>query len=83
MNWKWFLALNANIYISILAISAFQFWLGVRFKNFIIPLAIGTGLWMAAIMMVGVYRWEHADKLFFAFPFMALLPKYETLPFVM
>ena len=83
MNWKKFLTLNANIYISILAISAFQFWLGVRFKNFIIPLAIGFGLWMTAITMVGIYKWEHADKFPFAFPFMTIQPEYKTLPFVM
>jgi hypothetical protein len=34
-------------------------------------------------MMVGIYKWEHADKFPFAFPFMTINPEYKTLPFVM
>lgn len=82
LNWKWFLAKNGNAYMSVFAISAFQFWLGVRFRNFIIPLAIGVGLWMSTLLLVGAYNWDQGDKIFFAFPSMMVTSKYKTLDFV-
>lgn len=39
-------------YLSILAISAVQFWLGLRFRNFIIPIAIGFACWLIGSMLV-------------------------------
>ena len=39
-------------YLSILAISAVQFWLGLRFKNFIIPIAIGMACWFIGSLLV-------------------------------
>ena len=39
-------------YLSILAISAVQFWLGLRFRNFIIPIAIGIACWFIGTMLV-------------------------------
>lgn len=42
---------TGNMYIMMLAICAFQFWLGLRFRNFIIPIALGFTLWIAGMMM--------------------------------
>jgi lantibiotic transport system permease protein len=39
-------------YVTILAICAVQFWLGLRFKNFIIPIAIGLALWLTGTLLV-------------------------------
>jgi hypothetical protein len=41
----------ANAYVTMMAICAFQFWLGLRFRNFIIPTAIGLTLWITGMMM--------------------------------
>jgi hypothetical protein len=41
----------ANSYISVLALCAIQFWLGLRFKNFIVPVAIGLACWFTGSMM--------------------------------
>jgi hypothetical protein len=49
--------LNAvNSYITILAISAIQFWIGLRFKNFIVPVAIGISLWLTGMLMIFEYH---------------------------
>ncbi|RYY89080.1 MAG: hypothetical protein EOO15_07185 [Chitinophagaceae bacterium] len=40
-----------NSYVTMLAICAFQFWLGLRFRNFVVPVAIGLGLWITGMMM--------------------------------
>jgi len=82
LDWNRFWKLNGNIYASVFAISAFQFWLGVRFRNFIIPLAVGVGLWLSTLLLVGAYNWPHGDKIPYAFPFMMIMPKYKTLAFV-
>ena len=41
-----------NSYISVLGLCAIQFWLGLRFKNFIVPVAIGLACWFTGSMMV-------------------------------
>ena len=39
-------------YVSLLAISAIQFWIGLRSKNFIVPIAIGLAFWFVGTFMV-------------------------------
>jgi lantibiotic transport system permease protein len=41
-----------NIYVAVLALGAIQFWLGLRFKNFIVPVAIGLACWFMGSMIV-------------------------------
>jgi lantibiotic transport system permease protein len=39
-------------YIALLAILSIQFWLGLRFKNFIVPIAIGIAAWFLGTILV-------------------------------
>jgi lantibiotic transport system permease protein len=72
-NWnKWILS-NFKTYLSIFAISAVQFWMGMRYKNFIAPIGIGLVLWMAAGVMVFEFHWEHAEFFPHAYPVLSLL----------
>ena len=42
-------------YVSLLALCVIQFWLGLRFRNFIAPIGIGIGLWfIGSVMMLEV-----------------------------
>jgi hypothetical protein len=51
VNW-WDALMNLiNSYVAMMALCAIQFWLGLRFKNFIIPIAIGVGLWFAGSIL--------------------------------
>jgi hypothetical protein len=43
---------TANSYITMLALCSLQFWLGLRFRNFIIPTAVGLVLWIIGITLV-------------------------------
>jgi hypothetical protein len=43
---------RVNIYVAVLAIFSIQFWLGIKFKNFIIPVGIGIALWFAGTILV-------------------------------
>lgn len=41
-----------RIYLGLLTISVVQFWLSLRFRNFVVPLGIGIGLWLAGIVLM-------------------------------
>ena len=41
-----------NSYVGLLPVCAIQFWLGIRFRNFIVPIGIGIGLWFVGILLV-------------------------------
>lgn len=47
---------TANSYLLLFALSAIQFWLGLRFKNFLVPTAIGLVLWVVGTVMVFEYH---------------------------
>jgi lantibiotic transport system permease protein len=46
----------AHQYVSVLAICAIQFWIGLRSNNFIVPIAIGIACWLAGTIMVFEYK---------------------------
>lgn len=52
MDWKLISINAANSYVFLLATSAVQFWLGLRFKNFVVPVAIGIILWFTGTLLV-------------------------------
>ncbi len=41
IDWETILRLNLKTYVSILGISAIQYWLSLRFNNFVAPVGIG------------------------------------------
>ena len=42
----------ANTYVTVLALSAIHFWLGIRSKNFIVPIGVGLSLWLTGTLLV-------------------------------
>ena len=44
--------LRINTYLVLLSLCAIQYWLGLRFKSFIVPIAIGVGLYFAGTVLV-------------------------------
>jgi hypothetical protein len=77
IEWESLLRLNFKTYISVLGISAIQYWLSWRFKNFIAPVGIGLALLIGAIISLGI-NWPHVFKIPFAYP--ALTLKYMSMP---
>jgi lantibiotic transport system permease protein len=78
LDWNRYFIFHGRIYLTVLAISAFQFWLGLRFRNFIVPIVIGIGLWLTGMMMLEEYPWVHADKFPYAYPMRNFFPQYPT-----
>jgi lantibiotic transport system permease protein len=74
---KHMLVLIVKIYFSTLAISAIQYWLSLRFRNFIIPMGIGLGLLISGII---VHQW---DRLYFhpyMYPIISFMRDFERKP---
>ena len=44
--------LRVNSYVVLLGLCAIQYWLGLRFKNFIVPIGIGVALYFAGTILV-------------------------------
>jgi hypothetical protein len=60
----------AHIYVSVLAICAIQFWIGLRSKNFIVPIAIGIACWFVGTIMV--FENKSAASPYFPYSFHAI-----------
>ena len=71
VNWRMLGKLIFKTYISILGISAIQYCLSLRFKNFIAPVGIGLALLVAALVAREA-GWEHIYKVPFAHPLLTL-----------
>jgi lantibiotic transport system permease protein len=65
VDWTALLRLSFKTYVSILGISAIQYWISLRFKNFIAPIGIGLALLITALIIL---QWEHAPKVPYAQP---------------
>jgi lantibiotic transport system permease protein len=68
VDWVMLAKINLKTYISTLAISAIQYWLSLRFKNFIAPIGIGLALLITSLVIM---NWEHIYKVPYAFPILS------------
>jgi hypothetical protein len=75
-RWPELLKLNLMAYGSTIGISALAFWLALRSKNFIAPIAIGFLLWLICPAALEV-KWPHIDKYVVAIPFTIVSKKYD------
>lgn len=69
--WRMLLKLNLKTYVSILGISAIQYAVSLRFKNFITPIGIGLALLVGALIAMEA-GWEHISKMPYAHPILTL-----------
>ena len=72
---EWLVAASRT-YISVLAFSAAQFWLAMRFRNFLVPIGAGFCLWLAAVMLVFELHSPLAIWFPFSYPILNVQPDY-------
>jgi lantibiotic transport system permease protein len=77
IDWAQVARLNIKTFISLTAIISFQYWLSLRFRNFIVPIGIGLGLLVTALILYQ-FRWEHIYKVPYAFPVLTMEGIRET-----
>jgi hypothetical protein len=68
--WDKIIPLTLRVYIGILGVTAIQYWLSARFRNFIIALGFGFGLWATGLALfdwdkIIYYPYMYATLLFF------------------
>ncbi len=61
---------SLKIYLATLGISAIQFWISLRFKNYILPLGIGMALLITGMI---VLRWEYIYLYPYAYPMLSFM----------
>lgn len=52
IDWDSLLLISGRVYLGCLAVSVIQYWLSLRFRNFVIPLGLGLGLWITGIVLM-------------------------------
>jgi lantibiotic transport system permease protein len=77
IDWTQVARLNIKTFISLMAIISFQYWLSLRFRNFIVPIGIGLGLLVTSLILYQ-FRWEHISKVPYAFPVLTMEGISET-----
>jgi putative ABC transport system permease protein len=76
-DWDEIMALTARTYVSSLGISAFCYWLSIRFRNVIVPIAIGFCLYAIGPLLLFEFARGFARKYFFALPIIMVSEKYK------
>jgi lantibiotic transport system permease protein len=66
-----------NAYLTTLGICAIQFWLGLRFRNFIVPIAVGLALWLTGTLMALEYHSSFADYFPYSFHIFSIDPEFK------
>jgi lantibiotic transport system permease protein len=67
IDWQQLAYMNFKAWMATLGISAIQYWLSLRFKNFIAPLGIGMALFIVGVVAI-INKWEHVYKYPYAMP---------------
>lgn len=75
--WNTLLTLTLKLYFSVLAITAIQYWLSLRFRNFIIPMGIGIALLITGFM---IHQWEQLYCYPYMYPVVFFLREFQKRP---
>lgn len=78
LDWERFIIFYGRVYITVLAIGTFQFWLSLRFRNFIFPIVVGICLYLAATMMMEENPIKHDNKFPYIYPLRNCFPLHPS-----
>ena len=78
-NWQHFVETLGKTLLISTTISSIQFWMSLRFRNFILPLAIGITLWFVGLMFVFEYKTLSKEWFPYSYLMMLVFPDYAHL----
>ena len=78
LNWPEIINTLVRSYLVLLGLCAIQFWLSLRFRNFIAPLAIGISAWFIGSLLVMELKASFAEYFPYSFHGYAGFPGYEN-----
>lgn len=73
-----FMTSNVQLWILGLGLSSIQFWLSLRFRNFIVSLGIGIAGWFLSPMMLFEFKTSIVQYYPYAFTILPELPDYKS-----
>ena len=76
-NFKHIWIVYGHIYVSVLAICAIQFWIGIRSRNFLIPTAIGLACWLVGTLMAAEYHSAASPYFPYSFHIIRIIPEFK------
>jgi len=59
IDWGILLRLNVRTFVSLLGIISLQYWLSLRFRNFVVPIGFGLGLLVTAMIVLPFTQVSH------------------------
>ena len=77
VNGQRILVNTVNSYITTLALCAIQFWIGIRFKNFLVPIAVGLALWLSGTVLALEYHSSLANWFPYSFQIFSVVPSFK------
>ena len=82
-DWMKITTLFTQTFVAVLGITAIQFFLGMQFKNFIVPM--GTGFFLYLLLPIALeLEWAHLDKFPYSYSIYLLFPKYAAIvPYIL
>lgn len=78
LNWPEIINTLVRSYLVLLGVCAIQFWLSLRFRNFIAPVAIGISAWFIGSLLVMELKASFAEYFPYSFHGYAGFPGYEN-----
>lgn len=69
IDWHNVLLISGRVYLGCLSVSIIQYWLSLRFRNFVIPLGLGLGLWITGIILMDWNKSIYYPYVYSAFMF--------------
>ena len=79
LDWGMLARLNMNSFVLVMGIISVQFFLSMRFRNFIVPLGIGFALWFVGAMLGFEMNWKHIDKFPHAFTMLQMSKRFPQI----
>lgn len=78
LDWAEIVNTPTRSYLVLLGVCAVQFWLALRFRNFIVPVAIGISAWFIGSILVMQLKASFAEYFPFSFHAYVTFPGYEN-----
>lgn len=77
-RWPELLQINALAYVSSLGVSGIQFWMAVRYRNFILPAVLGLVLWFSVLISFE-FTWPFATYHPYGFSALMIIERFANL----
>lgn len=73
--WNEMLRTSVKMYIAVMGMTAIQYWLSLRFRNYIVPVSIGLAMMIAGLIIL---KWEYIEYYPYAYSLVSFFFRRNT-----